>query len=182
MGFPLKLSSQQQIRDFINLRNNFDKLSFLKTESDKILMQKLPSNIQTKIYTDFLFKDFLWQFRRLFRFTSNDSLNFAMLTKHKGCQKSLKLSSNMKLRKKKTLLEQYIIQKLKAKKDDSDNGDSDESEEISTMKIRFPYYEYKDSVYCEFMLKLMNVLEIRSYKKNEVIAAEMDECMELLFV
>ena len=32
------------------------------------------------------------------------------------------------------------------------------------------------------MLELMNQLEIRFYKKNTVIAAEMDECMEVLFV
>lgn len=50
------------------------------------------------------------------------------------------------------------------------------------MKINFPFYEYKDNRYCDFMLKLMNHLEIRFYKKNTVIAAEMDECTEVLFV
>ena len=37
-------------------------------------------------------------------------------------------------------------------------------------------------MYGEFMIKLMNKLEIRMYKKNEIIATEMDECLEVLFV
>lgn len=54
-GFPLKASVQQDIREFLKLSCNYDKLNFLKTESDNTLLQKLPANIQTKIYTDFLF-------------------------------------------------------------------------------------------------------------------------------
>ena len=37
-------------------------------------------------------------------------------------------------------------------------------------------------MYCEFMIKMMNKLEIRVYKKDYLIASEMDECMEVLFV
>lgn len=37
-------------------------------------------------------------------------------------------------------------------------------------------------MYSDFMIKLMNKLEIRIYPKNYLIASEMDECMEILFV
>lgn len=37
-------------------------------------------------------------------------------------------------------------------------------------------------MYGDFMIKLMNKLEIRMYKKNVIIASEMDECLEILFV
>ena len=50
------------------------------------------------------------------------------------------------------------------------------------MSISYPFYEYKDSIYCDFMLNLLKTLEIRFFKKNVLIAAEMDECMEVLFV
>ena len=37
-------------------------------------------------------------------------------------------------------------------------------------------------MYSEFMLMLLNKLEIRIYQKNFLIASEMDESMEMLFV
>lgn len=37
-------------------------------------------------------------------------------------------------------------------------------------------------MYGDFMIKLMNKLEIRMFKRNVIIAAEMDECLEILFV
>lgn len=71
---------------------------------------------------------------------------------------------------------------MKNLKDESEGDTEDESDDSPKIQIRYPFYEYKDNMYCEFMLKLMNMLEIRFYKKNALIAAEMDECMELLFV
>ena len=147
-------------------------------------MKKLPDYIQTKIYTEFLFQDFLWKFRRLFRFSSNNTISFAFLKKDQCKRKSIRINTKVnKLKKKRTtLLDEIKDRKLNDddKKEDSD-FDSDESVELD-MKIQFPFFEYKDNIYCEFMLKLMNMLEIRFYKKNTLIAAEMDECMEVLFV
>lgn len=62
--------------------------------------------------------------------------------------------------------------------DEEDPGDQFDEE----MQIRYPYQEYNNSAYSEFMLKLMNCLEIRHYSKNIVIASEIDECLEVIFV
>ena len=70
---------------------------------------------------------------------------------------------------------------MKIDEDVDDEEFSDETDEHQ-MKIPFPFYTYMDKVYCEFMLKLMNSLEIRFYKKNVKIVSEMDECLEVLFV
>ena len=46
---------------------NYDKNNFLLTNEDKNLLAQLPDTVVTNIYTDFLYKDFLFKFRRLFR-------------------------------------------------------------------------------------------------------------------
>ena len=37
-GFPINQATQQEIREFINIRNNYDRLNFLKTELDVTLL------------------------------------------------------------------------------------------------------------------------------------------------
>ena len=37
-------------------------------------------------------------------------------------------------------------------------------------------------MYGDFMIKFMNKLEARMYKTNVIIASEMDECLDVLFV
>ena len=49
-------------------------------------------------------------------------------------------------------------------------------------KKQFPYYTFDDPVYSQFMLSLMNLLEVRCFVKGELIANEMDESLEILFV
>jgi len=48
--------------------------------------------------------------------------------------------------------------------------------------MNFPFYNYYDDEYCEFMTYIMNSLEVRKYPRGFSLANEMDECMELLFV
>lgn len=48
-----------KIRIFMNDKWAYDKNNFLITENDKSLLNQLPSNCQTQIYKDFLFRDFL---------------------------------------------------------------------------------------------------------------------------
>ena len=62
-----------------------------------------------------------------------------------------------------------------------DETSSNDSEELK-LEIQFPYFEYSNEIYSDFMIKLMKNLEIRIFKKDYLIASEMDECMEVLFV
>ena len=48
--------------------------------------------------------------------------------------------------------------------------------------LQFPYYGYEDEDYCEFMIVLMQNLEIRKYKAGEILHHELDECDEVIFV
>ena len=62
-----------------------------------------------------------------------------------------------------------------------DETSSNDSEELK-LEIQFPYFEYSNEMYCDFMMKLMKNLEMRIFNKDYLIASEMDECMEVLFV
>ena len=48
--------------------------------------------------------------------------------------------------------------------------------------LKYPFYTYENEMYSEMMINLMNSLEVRRYKKDQVIARELDDCPELLFV
>ena len=50
------------------------------------------------------------------------------------------------------------------------------------MGLQFPFYGYEDEDYCEFMISLMQNLEIRNYKAGQILHHELDECDEVLFV
>ena len=46
----------------------------------------------------------------------------------------------------------------------------------------FPYFGYDNEIYADFMKQFMNHLEIRKFKKFQIIANEMEESLEVLFV
>ena len=46
----------------------------------------------------------------------------------------------------------------------------------------YPYYRYDHEMYCSFMKNLMNSLEIRKFREGEIIANEMEECLEVMFM
>lgn len=48
--------------------------------------------------------------------------------------------------------------------------------------LKYPFYTYENENYSEMMINLMNSLEVRLYKKDEVFARELDDCSEILFV
>ena len=48
--------------------------------------------------------------------------------------------------------------------------------------LRFPFYTYENESYSNMMIDLMNSLEVRFYKNGEILANELDECLELIFV
>ena len=66
-GRQLNLQLQSDIRAYMDYKWNNDKNNFLLTDEDKGLLAQLPDTVVTNIYTDFLYKDFLFKFRRLFR-------------------------------------------------------------------------------------------------------------------
>ena len=47
---------------------------------------------------------------------------------------------------------------------------------------RYPFYSYRDAEYSNFILALMQTLEPRFFKKQEIIFNELDEVGELYFV
>ena len=60
-----------------------DKNNFLITHEDKMLMSQLPSSCQTEIYTQFIFRNFLWKFRRFFSLKMSEIASFQMVIKEK---------------------------------------------------------------------------------------------------
>lgn len=62
---PRLVASIQETMSFqwLNNRNNF-----LRDSKDLELFKQLPSELQTRIYTDFVFNEFIFKFRRFFSF------------------------------------------------------------------------------------------------------------------
>ena len=85
--------------------------------------------MQIQLYTDFIFKDYLWKFRRFFRITNEV---------------------------------ESIIRSKKVHK--------------------YPYYTYDNEMYSSFVISFMNSLEPSFYMENEIIAKELDESLEVIFV
>ena len=56
------------------------KNNFLVTYNDQMLLAQLPATVQIQLYTEFVFKDFLWKFRRFFMI-SNEMQSFMKMTK-----------------------------------------------------------------------------------------------------
>ena len=46
----------------------------------------------------------------------------------------------------------------------------------------YPFFTFNDDKYSDFMTLIMQNLEVRTFKKGEMIAKELDECHEVLFV
>jgi hypothetical protein len=72
---------QNRIRKFLNEKWNNDKNNFLTTAHDNYLLNQLPVDCQINLYTKFLFKDFLWKFRRLFSFVKSSQAS-GLFQKH----------------------------------------------------------------------------------------------------
>ena len=57
-----------RIESFMHFKWINDKNNFLITEEDQYLFSQLPPSCKKEIYTSFLFKEFLFKFRRFFSF------------------------------------------------------------------------------------------------------------------
>jgi hypothetical protein len=49
-------------------------------------------------------------------------------------------------------------------------------------KIEYPFVTFNDHTYSFFMTRVLESLQIRFFEKGLVIAKELDECNEILFV
>ena len=67
-GMKLKDDIEDNIKDFFHYKWENDKNIFLLTEKEQMIMEQLPRDVQVEIFQKFLYKDFLMQFRRFFRF------------------------------------------------------------------------------------------------------------------
>ena len=47
---------------------------------------------------------------------------------------------------------------------------------------RIRYYDWKNRMYCSFMIAFMRSLEPRLYKKDEIILRDLEEVEEIQFV
>ena len=93
-GNQIDIELQNLIRNFMNLKWKNDKNSFLKTEQDQNLLDQLPDSSKIMLYTDFIFKDFIWKFRRFFRFNRDNIQEFTIMKK--DCKRKLTIYKNKK--------------------------------------------------------------------------------------
>jgi hypothetical protein len=80
-GTPLPKDHLHGIENYFEYFWSKDKNYAMKTEMGVRFMSELPKNIRQKIYKDFLFKDFLYQFKHYFKFPKefdnpNDMMTF----------------------------------------------------------------------------------------------------------
>ena len=59
---------EQRISDFFKFKWEKDKNQYTASENDKLIMNQLPQEVKIHLLRNFLYKDFLVQFRRFFRF------------------------------------------------------------------------------------------------------------------
>lgn len=153
-GQQLNKEIQNNIIDFLDKKNINDKNGFLQTDQDRMLLAQLPDVCVIEIYRNFLYKGFLLKFTRMFNFSWKSVGFFGFLQpKNDG-----------------TIT---VATRIYSKKN---------MEKIKYGDIPFPYYTFEDEIYSSFMIKLLNALEFRKYESNDIIAQEMDEAHEILFV
>ena len=68
-GHPINKELQMDIAEHMNFIWNNNRNMFLDTKSDRDLFNQLPCKCQLQLYTDFIFQEFLFKFRRFFSFS-----------------------------------------------------------------------------------------------------------------
>jgi hypothetical protein len=77
---------QDRIRTFLEYKIINDKNQFMRDEKDrKQYYDQLPTECQRKIYTDFIYYDFLFKFRRFFSIRVPEFLDSCKNTSNQGC-------------------------------------------------------------------------------------------------
>jgi len=108
--------------------------------------------VQIQIFRKFLFQDFLIEFRRIFRIRKYQFNPFAAFKKDKS---------------------------------QSAFPERETSVETSPNWHRFreyPFFDWNNQNYETFMIQILRSLEVRSFKRREIILEELQEVTEILFV
>jgi len=70
-GNPLKKELITKIEDFFNFYWEKNRLSAMSSEQDIRFMDELPYYVQSQIFVDYLFNDFLYKYEKYFRLEDN---------------------------------------------------------------------------------------------------------------
>lgn len=126
-------------------------------------MGELPQQVQLQILKDFIYPNFCTKFNRLLRF------------RNCGHESKVKLKFDDALFSG-TEVQNVNLEGLKKEPKKNQN-------EIDPYRfITQPFYNFNDSEYRSFMLKLMISLETRNFQMNEIIYEELDDALEIHFV
>lgn len=72
---PMDYKLKKDIEAHFDYRFNNDKLIAFREEKDLSIFEQLPEEVQQTMYVEFLFKDFLNEFKRLFTFNNIECPN-----------------------------------------------------------------------------------------------------------
>ena len=121
-------------------------------------MNQLPLDVQLRIFTDFVHRQFIQTFRRFF-----------MIKKSKFAR-SFFTDKNLKKYK---LIERDCLELSQGKRHFKD---------IRLIGLEYPYFTFHDKEYADFMNMVLQGLEDRTYQKGDELIEELQECYEVRFV
>lgn len=125
------------------------------------MLMQLPQDVQIQIFKKFIFKDFLIQFRRVFRFRKEGNVL-------SGMEENLALAQDMLNVEERS----DFMRDIKRK-----------SKNIRWLKYRkFPFHDWDSLPYQNFMSSLLRLLETRFFHRKDVIAKELEQSLEMYFV
>lgn len=126
---------EKEIIQFFNYKWENDRNFSLKTEEDFAILSELPAEVKMRVFKDFIYHDFLYNFRKILRFKFTNQSEF--ISKRINCAKTQRF-----------------------KTEHSDN--SSHYKTLSFYKFRkFPYYDYDNPDYQAFITMFIQSLEPR---------------------
>ena len=85
-GSRLPKDFEQKCTTFFDYKWKNDRNYSIKTESDNAILDQLPDDVKMRIFRDFLYFDFLKNFRYIFRFKKNHNfINKIYDKRYIGC-------------------------------------------------------------------------------------------------
>lgn len=64
---PLRLDLKQEIEEYFSYRWEYDRNQAIDDKEEQDMLEQLPSEVQNRIYNEFLFQKFVHQFVEIFR-------------------------------------------------------------------------------------------------------------------
>lgn len=154
---PLKKTLRDEIQAYFEIRWPNDKVSAFCCLHDRAIIEQMPNKIQHRIYYDFLFDDFLSQFKQLFTFTQSTPEIFKSVRRTKKDSKFIQVTS---IKNHKTTFFRQISTQINSKL----------------------LYTWENEGYAQFMLDILQNLEPRLIPPNTLISGEKEAVLEHLFV